>query len=129
MNKQDNINKLLFYTKGKEYEKPLFREFWIENGILTLREEQDNGNQQPLNFIFKQDNIPVNEYQSNIKNAVFIPTVEFMDKLKIKITSEFRKTYFYNKFQMDISEKTTCVFSVIEGGRQYFANCEADIVD
>ena len=97
MNKKDNIKKILHYTKGKEYEKPIFREFLVKNGIMTLRTEQDNGNIEPLNLIFKHDETQINEFQSNVLNEIWKPSLEFMNKTGLKFTEGFKQKFLDNR--------------------------------
>lgn len=104
MNKKDNINKILFYTKGKEYEKPVFREFWVKNGIMTLRKEQDDVNIEPLNIIFKHDETQINEFQSNVLNEIWKPSLEFMNKIGLKFTEAFKQKFLDNRTKTDKRE-------------------------
>lgn len=104
MNKKDNINKILYYTKGKEYEKPIFREFCVKNGIMTLRKEQDNGNIEPLTLIFKHDETQINEFQSNVLNEIWKPSLEFMNKTGLKFTEAFKQKFLDDRTKTDKRE-------------------------
>lgn len=112
MNKKDNINKIFYYTKGKEYEKPIFREFWVKNGIMTLREEQDNGNIEPLTLIFKHDETQINEFQSNVLNEIWKPSLEFMNKNSLKFTEAFKQKFLDNRTKTDKREGKNIIIEI-----------------
>lgn len=128
MSKQDKINQILFFAKGKELNKPYGRKFTVENGILTLISEIETpSNPEPVNFMTKFDEIPVNEFNSKISNPVFKPTNQFMNGLSIKFTDTFKQNHLNNKPDHVKNKSTDIVYTIDKRAKQTFASNESEV--
>jgi len=128
MSKQDKINQILFFAKGKEFNKPYGRRFTVENGILTLISEIEiSGNPEPVSFITKFDDLPINEFNSKVSNPIFKPTTQFLIELSIMFTDSFKQNYLNNKSDQVKNESTDIIYSIAKNCKQTFASREEDV--
>lgn len=128
MSKQDKINQILFFAKGKEFNKPYGRRFTVENGTLTLISEIEiPGNPEPVSFITKFDDLPINEFNSKVSNPIFKPTTQFLIELSIKFTDSFKQNHLNNKSDKIKNESTDIIYSIAKNCKQTFASREEDV--
>lgn len=104
MNKKININKIMYYSKGQQFEKPMSREFNIQNGVINLIKEYDKGDLEPIYTVFKRDAIQVNDFQSDVVNDIWKPSVEFMNIVNVKYTETFEKKFLNNEITTDTKD-------------------------